>query len=79
VRVANRTAVYDHMRAADIGVQVHFVPIYRHQLYADLAVDPDAYPATEAAYAELLSLPLFPDLTEAEQDTVVDRLSQVVA
>jgi len=74
IRVQNRAQVYERMRAAGVGVQVHFVPIYRHPLYADLGVDPSSFPATEAAYAELLSLPLFPDLTDAEQAEVVTRL-----
>jgi dTDP-4-amino-4,6-dideoxygalactose transaminase len=74
VRVANRAAVFEHMRAAGIGVQVHFVPIYRHPLYADLSLDPSSFPATEDAYARLLSLPLYPDLSEHEQDVVVKAL-----
>lgn len=74
VRVRDRANVYDRMRGAGIGVQVHFIPIYRHPLYADLGIDPADYPETEAAYAELLSLPLFPDLTDAEQNEVVARL-----
>jgi UDP-4-amino-4,6-dideoxy-N-acetyl-beta-L-altrosamine transaminase len=74
VRVPGRASVYDKMRGAGVGVQVHFIPIYRHPLYADLAVDPADYPHTEAAYERLLSLPLFPDLTESEQNEVVARL-----
>ena len=74
VRVDNRSAVFDKLRGAGVGVQVHFVPIYRHPLYADLGVDPSDYPGTEAAYERLLSLPLFPDLTEEEQNEVVARL-----
>jgi UDP-4-amino-4,6-dideoxy-N-acetyl-beta-L-altrosamine transaminase len=74
VRVDDRAAIFDKLRGANIGVQVHFVPIYRHPLYADLGVDPADYPNTEAAYGRLLSLPLFPDLTEEEQNEVVARL-----
>ena len=61
-------------RAAGIGTQVHYVPIYRHPLYADLGLDPSSFPNTEAAYARLLSLPLYPDLSHDEQDAVVDAL-----
>jgi dTDP-4-amino-4,6-dideoxygalactose transaminase len=74
VRVDNRATVFDKLRGAGVGVQVHFVPIYRHPLYADLGVDPASYPNTEAAYQRLLSLPLFPDLTAEEQNEVVARL-----
>ncbi len=66
-----------------IAVQVHFVPTYRFAAYADLGLDPDthasAFPATEAAYAGLLSLPLFPDLTHDDQQTVIDALIGIVS
>lgn len=78
IRVENRQAVYDAMHAAGIGVQVHFVPIYRHALYAAEGYSPDDYPNTEAVYAELLSLPLYPDLTEEEQDRVVAALESAL-
>jgi UDP-4-amino-4,6-dideoxy-N-acetyl-beta-L-altrosamine transaminase len=74
VRVDDRRRVYDHLRFSGIGVQVHYVPIYRHPLYADLGVDPSDYPGTEKTYDRLLSLPLYPGLTEQEQDVVVDTL-----
>jgi perosamine synthetase len=74
VRVPERATVFDRMRGAGVGVQVHFVPIYRHPFYADLGVEPADFPNTEAAYERLLSLPLFPDLTESEQNEVIARL-----
>lgn len=79
VRVADRRAVYDRLRAAGIGVQVHYVPIYRHPAYRDLRIDPADFPATEAAYETLLSLPLFPDLAETDQDLVVEALADALA
>lgn len=62
------------MRAVGIGVQVHYVPIYRHPLYADLGLGPDHFPATEAAYAGLLSLPMYAGLSDDDQDVVVRTL-----
>lgn len=76
VRVANRRAVYDGLRAAGIGAQVHYIPIYRHPVFG--AEDGLRHPRTEAAYERLLSLPLFPDLTEDEQDRVVAALTTAV-
>jgi perosamine synthetase len=74
VRVPERRRVYDDMQAAGIGVQVHYVPIYRHPLYRDLALSCSDFPETERAYRGLLSLPLYPSLTDEEQDRVVDTL-----
>lgn len=75
VRVPNRRAVYDALHAAGIAVQVHYVPIYRHPLYAG-AGKPSQFPETERAYDGLLSLPLFPALRDEEQDRVVDELAR---
>jgi perosamine synthetase len=75
VRVPRRRAVYDAMRAAGIGVQVHYVPIYRHPLFAPLGIAPSELPETERAYAGLLSLPMYPALTDAQQLRVVETLA----
>jgi UDP-4-amino-4,6-dideoxy-N-acetyl-beta-L-altrosamine transaminase len=78
IRVPERRRVYDELRDLGIATQVHYVPIYRHPLYADLGVTPADFPATEHAYAGLLSLPMYPSLTDAEQDRVVEALRSVL-
>ena len=79
VRVPQRRAVYDAMRGSGIGVQVHYVPIYEQPLYADAGRSASDFPATAHAYEGLLSLPLHPRLTEAEQDRVVEVLRSCVS
>lgn len=79
VRVPERRAVYDAMHAAGIGVQVHYVPIYKHPLFADSGRTGADFPETERAYDGLLSLPMYPALTDAEQGSVVEALAQCVA
>jgi dTDP-4-amino-4,6-dideoxygalactose transaminase len=76
VRVPERRAVYDALHAAGIAAQVHYVPIYKHPLYAGTGRTGADFPETERAYDGLLSLPLFPALTEAEQDRVVEVLAR---
>lgn len=78
IRIPDRARVYKALRAAGIGVQVHYVPIYRHPLYNDGRFGPDDFPETERAYEQLLSLPLYPGLTEQEQDHVVATLKDVL-
>lgn len=75
VRVAERRRVYDALRGAGIGVQVHYIPIPRQPLYGG---DTSAFPDTEAAYGGLLSLPLFPGLTDDQQDEVVDAVREAL-
>jgi UDP-4-amino-4,6-dideoxy-N-acetyl-beta-L-altrosamine transaminase len=79
VRVPERRAVYDAMHAAGIGVQVHYVPIYKHTLYADRGRSGAHFPETERAYDGLLSLPMYPALTETDQDRVVEVLERCLA
>jgi len=79
VRVPRRRAVYDAMHAAGIGVQVHYVPIYRHSLYADTGRAAGEFPQCERAYDGLLSLPMHPSLTDAEQNRVVEVLARCLA
>jgi len=75
IQVDDRRAVYDALHAEGIAVQVHYVPIHHHPVYAD--VDADC-PATDAAYDRLLSLPMFPSLTDDQQLTVVRTLERVL-
>jgi dTDP-4-amino-4,6-dideoxygalactose transaminase len=76
VRVPNRDQVFTSMRAAGIGVQVHYVPLYRHPVYAEFAPGGRAaVPGTEAVYGGQLSLPLFPALREDEQEVVLEQLA----
>jgi UDP-4-amino-4,6-dideoxy-N-acetyl-beta-L-altrosamine transaminase len=78
VRVADRRRVFDGLRAAGIGVQVHYVPMHHHPVYADCEQVPAGLPVTERVYEGLLSLPIHPSLTDEQQDTVVDELRRLV-
>ena len=68
----------EELRTKEIGVQVHYVPIYQHPLYGDLGVRPADFPVTEAVYQQLISLPLYPALTVDQQDRVIDAVEAVV-
>lgn len=74
IRDGRRRAVYEKMRAAGIGVQVNYLPVYWHPVFADRGYRRGMCPNAERFYAEELSLPLFPDLTQEDQDRTVDAL-----
>lgn len=76
VQVPDRRRVYDGMRAAEIGVQVHYVPIHRHSLYGRRP-DED-FPVASRVSDHLLSLPLHPALEEHEQTRVVETLAALL-
>lgn len=74
-----RAAVYAALHAEGIGVQVHYIPIHLQPFYrARLGTRFGDFPKTEAAYLRLLSLPMFPELSDAAQDRVVEVLRCVL-
>jgi UDP-4-amino-4,6-dideoxy-N-acetyl-beta-L-altrosamine transaminase len=78
IQVAERDQVFARMRAAGIGVNVHYIPIPAQPYYRGLGHDPAAYPGAQAYYQRAISLPLFPALTHSEQQQVVDTLEQAL-
>ncbi len=74
-----RRAVYDRLHAAGIAVQVNYLPAYWHPAFADLGYRRGMCPVAEEFYAEQLSLPLYADLTDADQDRVVDAVRTALA
>lgn len=69
-----RRALYEHLRENGIGVQVNYIPVYWHPVFADLGFKRGLCPNAERFYAEELSLPLFPDLADADADRVIDLI-----
>ena len=73
-----RRAVFEHMRARGIGVQVHYVPAHWHPaIQAHLGFQP-SLPVAERAYSELISLPMFPELRSEQQTMVIDVLLEAL-
>jgi perosamine synthetase len=73
-----RKEVFTRMRENGIGVQVNYIPVYWHPVFEDLGYRRGMCPNAEAFYAEELSLPIFPDLTERDQDRVVESLLTIM-
>lgn len=73
-----RREVFERMRAAGIGVQVNYIPVHWHPVYARLGYRRGMCPRAEAFYAEELSLPMYPDLTDDQVNQVVEALGRVL-
>lgn len=73
-----RRSIFDAMRASEIGVNVHYIPVHLQPYYRRRGFKPGDFPEAERHYASALSLPLFPALTDAEQDHVVSILSRAM-
>lgn len=74
VKVANRDNVFMNMRKGNIGVNVHYVPVYLHPYYQNLGYKQGLCPIAEAAYKEILTLPLWPGMTSNDSERVIDAL-----
>lgn len=78
IQVENRKAVFDALRKADIAVNVHYIPVYKHPYYQENGYRETACPNAENYYAHCISLPLFPDLTDEQQDYVIKTVKDIV-
>lgn len=71
----NRDLAFERMRRAGFGVNLHYIPIYRHPYYAQFGYERQNFPNAEAYYREAITIPLFPGLTEEQQDEIVHTLT----
>jgi UDP-4-amino-4,6-dideoxy-N-acetyl-beta-L-altrosamine transaminase len=74
----DRNALFSALRSRNIGVNLHYIPTYRlHYYRRHLPVDPRRFPVTESVYNRIISLPLFPGLTEEDIRYVVTTIRDV--
>jgi UDP-4-amino-4,6-dideoxy-N-acetyl-beta-L-altrosamine transaminase len=76
---STRTEVFVAMRAAGIGVAVHYIPVHLQPYYRALGFKPGDFPRAEAYYERCITLPLYPTLTPEQQGRVVRALESAVS
>lgn len=76
VQVADRKGLYDFLKTRQIFAQVHYIPVHRMPYYEGLGWREGDFPLAENYYAHGLSIPLFPTLTDVEQDYVVACIAE---
>lgn len=79
IQVDRRGEVFAALRAAQIGVNVHYIPVHLQPYYRALGFKPGDFPAAEAYYARAITLPLFPALTAEQQDFVTEQVGKATA
>jgi dTDP-4-amino-4,6-dideoxygalactose transaminase len=80
VRVQNRDDLQRHLAEAGIGTGIHYpIPLHLQSAYRTLGYEKGDFPVTERAAAEILSLPMFPGLTPAQQSRVAEHVLEFVA
>ena len=73
-----RQRLFEGLRDAGIGVNVHSVSVPGQPYYRDLGFDPADWPEAQRYYAEAITLPLFPDLRDEEQDMVIAAVKRLL-
>ena len=79
IQVEKRRELYDFLKTRQIFAQVHYIPVHRMPYYEALGWREGDFPHAEAYYQHCLSIPLFPTLTDEEQDYVVACIAEFLA
>jgi UDP-4-amino-4,6-dideoxy-N-acetyl-beta-L-altrosamine transaminase len=75
---APRRLVFERLRAAGIGVNVHYIPVHLHPYYRRLGFAPGDFPEAERFYREAITLPLHAELGTEAQDRVIRELAMAI-
>ena len=78
IQVAKRKELYDYLKKHDIFAQVHYIPVHQQPYYQQLGYSKEAYPYANNYYKNCLSIPMFPSLTDREQDFVIEKILEFV-
>ena len=74
-----RDAFIEAMKAAEIGVGVHYMPLHLHPYYRDTYhLQPSDLPVASALFERIVTLPLYPVMTDAEQERVCETVRRIV-
>jgi len=74
-----RGEIFRALRAENIGVNVHYIPVHQHPYYRERFTLKESYPVAEDAYERLISLPMFHGMTDADVGDVVRAVSKVIS
>tara|TARA_B100000945_G_C20354322_1_gene583844 strand:- start:24 stop:1190 length:1167 start_codon:yes stop_codon:yes gene_type:complete len=74
----NHNALFNHLRDNNIGVNIHYIPIYRQPFYSKLGFNFSDFPESEKYYSEAISIPIYPDLEEKSQEFIYKLIKSQV-
>lgn len=75
---ANRNEVYEALIGENIGANVHYIPVYYHPYYKELGYEKGICPVTENVYEQILTLPLYPAMTQEDVESVIEGVKKVI-
>ena len=74
----NHNALFNYLRDNNIGVNIHYIPIYRQPFYSKLGFNFSDFPESEKYYSEAISIPIYPDLEEKSQEFIYKLIKSQV-
>lgn len=74
IQVENRLGLYDHLKKHNIFSQVHYIPVHTMPYYRQNGHKDTKMPVAEEYYSQCLSIPMYPSLTDEQQQFVIDRI-----
>ncbi|WP_163537024.1 UDP-4-amino-4,6-dideoxy-N-acetyl-beta-L-altrosamine transaminase [Gracilibacillus sp. YIM 98692] len=74
-----RTEIFKAIQKENIGVNVHYIPVYLHPFYQQLGYQKGLCPNAESLYQEIITLPLFPKMSEQDLDDVITGVKKVIS
>ena len=69
-----RVQLFQNMKNSGVFLNLHYIPIYRQPFYSKMGFDPKSFPNAELYYKQAFSIPMYADLAQADQDTVISSL-----
>lgn len=76
IKTDKRKELFDFLKSKEIMCQVHYMPVYWHPYYQKLGYEKGLCPAAEEFYSKILSIPIYPSMTDQEVDEVIKNISE---
>lgn len=73
-----RNEIYKALNAENVGLQVHYIPVYFHPYYQKLGYKKGICPKAEALYEEIITIPLYYSLSDEDVDSVIEAVKKVI-
>lgn len=74
----DRKEIFNELRSENIGVNVHYIPVYYFPYYKNLGYKKGICPKAEALYERIITIPLYPKMTDEEVFRVIDKIKKVI-
>jgi UDP-4-amino-4,6-dideoxy-N-acetyl-beta-L-altrosamine transaminase len=75
---AERKEIFNTLREKNLGVNVHYIPVYFHPYYQSLGYEKGICPKAESLYERIITIPLYPKMTDQQVDEVIKRIQSTI-